>query len=109
MLAVVFTYVAGDVARNMLKNERFREDAYREVAALDDVESLLVQAIDREMLIFITLKSRKFYVGYVTAPTLYTILCKCLLSVVAVQAVTELDNKAAHRHAPVPQRHRPFL
>ena len=41
--------------------------------------------------------------------TLYTILCKCLLSVVAVQAVTELDNKAAHRHAPVPQRHRPFL
>ena len=43
------------------------------------------------------------------AATLYTILCKCLLSVVAVQAVTELDNKAAHRHAPVPQRHRPFL
>ncbi len=68
MLAVVFTYVAGDVVRNMLKNDRFREEAYREVAALDDVESLLVQAIDREMLIFITLKSRKFYVGYVTAP-----------------------------------------
>ena len=41
--------------------------------------------------------------------TLYTILCKYLLSVVVVQAVTELDNKAAHRHAPVPQRHRPFL
>jgi hypothetical protein len=41
--------------------------------------------------------------------TLYTILCKCLFSEVTVQAVTELDNKAAHRHAPVPQRHRPFL
>ena len=41
--------------------------------------------------------------------TLYTILCKCLFSEVTVQAVTELDNKAAHRHTPVSQRHRPFL
>ncbi len=41
--------------------------------------------------------------------TLYTILCKCLFSVVTVQAVTELDNKAAHRHTPVSQRHCPFL
>ncbi|WP_236851563.1 phage terminase small subunit [Candidatus Sodalis pierantonius] len=40
---------------------------------------------------------------------LYTILCKCLFSEVTVQAVTELDNKAAHCHAPVPQRHCPFL
>lgn len=43
------------------------------------------------------------------AVTLYTILCKCLFSEVTVQAVTELDNKAAHCHTPVPQRHRPFL
>ncbi|WP_203236094.1 type VI secretion system amidase immunity protein Tai4 [Pluralibacter gergoviae] len=42
-------------------------------------------------------------------PTLYTILCKCLFSEVTVQAVTELDDKTAHCHAPVPQRHRPFL
>lgn len=41
--------------------------------------------------------------------TLYMILCKCLFSEVTVQAVTELDNKAAHRHTPVPQRHRLFL
>lgn len=41
--------------------------------------------------------------------TLYTILCKCLFSEVTVQAVTELDNKAAHRHTPVPQWHCPFL
>jgi hypothetical protein len=33
--------------------------------------------------------------------TLYTILCKCLFSEVTVQAVTELDNKAAHCHTPV--------
>ncbi|EOZ9210471.1 tail fiber assembly protein [Escherichia coli] len=44
-----------------------------------------------------------------TQATLYTILCKCLFSEVTVQAVTELDNKAAHCHTPVPQRHRPFL
>ena len=42
-------------------------------------------------------------------PTLYTILCKCLFSEVTVQAVTELDNKTAHCHTPVPQWHRPFL
>ncbi|HDC0046895.1 TPA: N-acyl homoserine lactonase family protein [Escherichia coli] len=43
------------------------------------------------------------------AVTLYTILCKCLFSEVTVQAVTELDNKTAHCHTPVPQWHRPFL
>ena len=32
---------------------------------------------------------------------LFRILCKCLFSEVTVQAVTELDNKAAHCHTPV--------
>ena len=40
---------------------------------------------------------------------LFRILCKCLFSEVTVQAVTELDNKAAHCHTPVLQRHRTFL
>lgn len=35
---------------------------------MDGVESLLVQAIDEDMLIFVTLKSRKVYIGYVAAP-----------------------------------------
>ncbi|MDA5364727.1 hypothetical protein PIA90_30230, partial [Escherichia coli] len=39
--------------------------------------------------------------------SLFRILCKCLFSEVTVQAVTELDNKAAHCHSPVLQRHRP--
>lgn len=43
------------------------------------------------------------------ARSLFRILCKYLFSEVAVQAVTELDNKAAHCHTPVPQWHRPFL
>ncbi|MGR28255.1 hypothetical protein D9J50_21540 [Escherichia coli] len=34
---------------------------------------------------------------------LFRILCKCLFSEVTVQAVTELDNKAAHCHTPIPQ------
>ena len=42
------------------------------------------------------------------ARSLFKILCKCLVSEVTVQAVTELDNKAAHCHSPVLQRHRPF-
>ena len=41
--------------------------------------------------------------------SLFRILYKYLFSEVAVQAVTELDNKAAHCHTPVPQWHRPFL
>nr|P43476.1 RecName: Full=Protein PerD [Escherichia coli O127:H6 str. E2348/69]CAA88448.1 PerD [Escherichia coli] len=41
--------------------------------------------------------------------SLFKILCKCLFSEVTVQAVTKLDNKAAHCHSPVLQRHRPFL
>lgn len=44
-----------------------------------------------------------------TTVSLFRILCKYLFSEVAVQAVTELDNKAAHCHTPVPQWHRPFL
>ena len=39
--------------------------------------------------------------------SLFKILCKYLVSDVTVQAVTELDNKAAHCHSPVLQRHRP--
>ncbi len=40
---------------------------------------------------------------------LFRILCKFLFSEVTVQAVTELDNKAAHCDTAVLQRHRPFL
>ena len=46
---------------------------------------------------------------YCGSVSLFRILCKYLFSEVAVQAVTELDNKAAHCHTPVPQWHRPFL
>lgn len=46
---------------------------------------------------------------FASLPSLFRILCKYLFSEVAVQAVTELDNKAAHCHTPVPQWHRPFL
>ncbi|MCW9999020.1 hypothetical protein MP845_09195, partial [Escherichia coli] len=41
---------------------------------------------------FILLKKQK--------RSLFRILCKYLFSEVAVQAVTELDNKAAHCHTP---------
>lgn len=48
-------------------------------------------------------------VGVTEFRSLFRILCKCLFSEVTVQTVTELDNKAAHCHSPVLQRHRPFL
>lgn len=61
-------YSAGDVARKAIKEESVRQAAYREMAAMDGIESLLVQAIDEDMLVFVTLKSRKVYIGYVAAP-----------------------------------------
>lgn len=66
--ACIFAYVAGDLARNAIKNEGVRQAAYREMAAMDGIETLLVQAIDEDRLIFVTLKSRKVYIGYVAAP-----------------------------------------
>lgn len=67
-IASFIAYIVGDIARKSIKNEEVRQAAYREMAAMDGVESLLVQAIDENMLVFVTLKSRKVYIGYVAAP-----------------------------------------
>ncbi|WP_130831147.1 hypothetical protein [[Erwinia] mediterraneensis] len=68
LTAVWLAYDQGINARRALENEETRQEAYREVAAQDGIESLLVQAIDEGKLIFVTLKSRKVYIGYVAAP-----------------------------------------
>ena len=69
-MGVGFLWAAFEVegAKYQLNDENRRLAAYREVAAEDAMESLLVQAIDEEKLVFITLKSRKVYIGYVAAP-----------------------------------------
>lgn len=67
-MACVLAYIAGHNAKKSLEDEEIRDAAYREMAAMDGVESLLVKAIDEDMLIFVTLKSRKVYIGYVAAP-----------------------------------------
>ena len=51
---------------------------------------------------------KRTFINPALKKSLFRILCKCLFSEVTVQAVTELDNKAAHCHSPVLQRHRPF-
>ncbi|AQT55436.1 hypothetical protein AR325_26850 [Serratia marcescens] len=48
-------------------------------------------------------------IGRFDLASLYSILCKCLFPEVTVQAVTELDNKTAHCHTPVPPWHCSFL
>ncbi|MGV6392688.1 hypothetical protein ACVN7N_21830 [Escherichia coli] len=67
-MSCLLAYAAGQNARKSLEKEEVRQAAYREMASMDGVESLLVQAIDEDMLIFVTLKSRKVYIGYVAAP-----------------------------------------
>ncbi|MFK8260340.1 hypothetical protein ACFL9S_21450 [Erwinia sp. AnSW2-5] len=68
MMAVLLALGQGNSARRSLEDEDVRQKAYREMAAQDGIEALLVQAIDEGKLIFVTLKSRKVYIGYVTAP-----------------------------------------
>lgn len=68
IIACAIAYFEGLDARKEMENEEARQKAYREMASKDSLESLLVQAIDTEMLIFVTLKSRKVYIGYVAAP-----------------------------------------
>ncbi|MEN4834244.1 hypothetical protein [Pantoea vagans] len=67
-MAVMLAYEQGIKAKRALENEDNRLKAYREMAQQDGIESLLVQAIDEDKLIFVTLKSRKVYIGYVAAP-----------------------------------------
>lgn len=68
MMAVILAAEQGNSARRALENAEKRQNAYREMAAKDGIEALLVQAIDEGRLIFVTLKSRKVYIGYVAAP-----------------------------------------
>lgn len=67
-LAVVMAVEQGNREKKSLEDEDKRLSAYREMASQDGIESLLVQAIDEGKLIFVTLKSRKVYIGYVAAP-----------------------------------------
>ncbi|ELD3250275.1 hypothetical protein QUR14_000572 [Enterobacter hormaechei] len=66
--ACAIAYSEGKDAREEMESEETRQKAYREMASKDSLENLLIQAIDSEMLIFVTLKSRKVYIGYVAAP-----------------------------------------
>ncbi|EGD4795995.1 hypothetical protein DT043_24365 [Escherichia coli] len=68
IFACCIAYSEGVDARKEMENEEARQKAYREMASKDSLENLLIQAIDTEMLIFVTLKSRKVYIGYVAAP-----------------------------------------
>lgn len=68
VVAGFLAYEEGFEARRMMEDEESRQKAYREMASKDAMESLLVQAIDEDMMIFITLKSRKVYIGYVASP-----------------------------------------
>lgn len=68
MIAVCLAIEQGNSAKRALENNDTRQQAYREMAAQDGIEALLLQAIDEGKLIFVTLKSRKVYIGYVAAP-----------------------------------------
>lgn len=68
IFAIVVAFTAGNQAKLALQDGDNRLKAYREVAKTDAMENLLIQAIDEDRLIFVTLKSRKVYIGYVAAP-----------------------------------------
>ncbi|WP_318385948.1 hypothetical protein [Enterobacter sp.] len=68
MTAVCLAVEQGNSAKRALEDNDARQKAYREMATQDGIEALLVQAIDEGKLVFVTLKSRKVYIGYVAAP-----------------------------------------
>lgn len=68
LMAGVMAWAQGHNAKLALEDNEKRQLAYREMAAQDGIEALLLQAIDEDKLIFVTLKSRKVYIGYVAAP-----------------------------------------
>jgi len=68
LMAGMLALGQGHNAKRALEDKAIRLQAYREMAAQDGIEALLVQAIDEGKLIFVTLKSRKVYIGYVAAP-----------------------------------------
>ena len=68
LVAACLAMEQGKSAKKALENDDIRQQAYREMASQDGIEALLVQAIDEGKLIFVTMKSRKVYIGYVAAP-----------------------------------------
>lgn len=67
-LACLRAWRAGETARRAMRDGASSMAEYRKVAREDGMESLLLQAIEEEKLVFVTLKSRKVYIGYVAAP-----------------------------------------
>ncbi|MDU1573532.1 MAG: hypothetical protein E7J63_04225 [Pantoea sp.] len=67
-LAALRAWRAGEAARRAMRDGKSSMAEYRKVAREDGMESLLLQAIEEEKLVFVTLKSRKVYIGYVAAP-----------------------------------------
>lgn len=92
-----------DEARKLLANGVDPSENKKAVKVEQEQEAITFEVVARDW----HASNQKWSASH--SATLYTILCKCLFSEVTVQAVTELDNKAAHCHTPVPQRHRPFL
>ena len=68
------------------------------------------RVINKSVFLALNIEGQKELPGmWLGEKSLFRILCKCLFSEVTVKAVTKLNNKAAHCHSPVTQRHCPFL
>ncbi|MFV9064947.1 hypothetical protein ABQ366_04455 [Serratia fonticola] len=68
LLSLVMAYTAGGLKKLWLKNSNRRIDALVKAVGENALENMLMEASATQMPIIATLKSRKFYVGFVYCP-----------------------------------------
>jgi hypothetical protein len=68
LLSLLMAYVFGSVKKWRLKNENRRIDALVKAVGDNALENMLMEASATQMPVITTLKSRKFYVGFVYCP-----------------------------------------
>ncbi|MCC3704149.1 hypothetical protein LLR08_16430 [Rouxiella badensis] len=68
LMSLSMAYIVGSVKKLWFKNENRRIDALVKAVGDNALENLLIEASATQMTIITTLKSRKFYVGFVTCP-----------------------------------------
>ncbi|EJV3811605.1 hypothetical protein N6D68_004403 [Salmonella enterica] len=68
LFAIIISASQADNEKKKAQSYEYRIEEYEKIAKSNNVESLILQSIKERKLVFISLKSRKVYVGYITAP-----------------------------------------
>ncbi|EBQ4754815.1 hypothetical protein LE36_14970 [Salmonella enterica subsp. diarizonae] len=68
LFAICISASQADTERKKAQSYEYRIKEYENLAKSNNIENLIFQSIKERKLVFISLKSRKVYIGYITAP-----------------------------------------